>query len=412
MPAWTRLLGLFPAAMLLSACSANTPSTPSTPPQQSLQGFAVGEPSPAAAALDNLPFVAMARSAPCSEVRNHLYVIDQKQVFWDRAGNCADNAYAQVLFGANPNTVLCTSADTIAGPRTTCTDENARALFETARQNAGKADLGLGASHAVKALSFLPADGSSLPFKTLERNSQTAIHSVRNLTITDAAGWAGLWAEHTKTRAAAPAMPNIDFGKSMVIALFNGEPDNCYKTVNILRVGVAGGKVVVEYAEDQIQTLMACSPGNSGLQLAVTERAEGPVEFVNVSAQRLHGAVLEASDHSGIASAQTALVKDAQAWDTLWARHSADQKQPPAAPAVDFSSNMVVAVFAGNQPGGCYTLNIENVYRNGGALNVLYRITAPGREMICKEDASAPAQMLAIARSTDNVRFVDASAFN
>ena len=54
-------------------------------------------------------FVARAREEVCAGTRNRLFVIDGKQVFWDRAGNCGDNSYAQRLYGATPDVLLCSA---------------------------------------------------------------------------------------------------------------------------------------------------------------------------------------------------------------------------------------------------------------------------------------------------------------
>jgi hypothetical protein len=42
-------------------------------------------------------FINLAKDASCANTKNRLFVIDQKQVFWDKAGSCADAAYSQTL---------------------------------------------------------------------------------------------------------------------------------------------------------------------------------------------------------------------------------------------------------------------------------------------------------------------------
>jgi hypothetical protein len=138
----------------LAGCGAGTASQPDRQAGQVSQGSAGQSATPA---LD--AFQAMARAAGCSEQRNRLFVIDGTQVLWDHAGNCADAAYGQVLFGATPDAVLCTSGDTLAGPRTGCTDPALRPLFDTVLANLDKADLGLGSAHKVERVDFLAAPG-------------------------------------------------------------------------------------------------------------------------------------------------------------------------------------------------------------------------------------------------------------
>lgn len=84
-------------------------------------------------------------------------------MLWGRAGNCADNSDDTVLTGATPQAVLCSLGDGIAGPRTGCTDERARALFDTMPKNLDKAGLVLGAGHKVEPVGFLPKSGALVP---------------------------------------------------------------------------------------------------------------------------------------------------------------------------------------------------------------------------------------------------------
>jgi hypothetical protein len=114
------------------------------------QGIAVGEPNgvvPVAA-----DFIAKAQEATCTDQRNRLFMIDKSMVFWDRAGSCPDNSYGRNLYGATPQQLLCSVADSIGGPQTNCTDDKTRALFNTIVSNLDRADLGLGGGHQVEAL--------------------------------------------------------------------------------------------------------------------------------------------------------------------------------------------------------------------------------------------------------------------
>jgi hypothetical protein len=98
------------------------------------------------------PFIQMAKESPCQQIRNRLFLIDSTLVFWDRIGNCPDNAREQTLFGSSVDTVLATSHDSIAGPMKKVNDEKYRTLFETILINRDANDLGLGASHQVQLL--------------------------------------------------------------------------------------------------------------------------------------------------------------------------------------------------------------------------------------------------------------------
>jgi len=106
--------------------------------------------------IDLQPFIIQARNAECSDLRNILYVIDNRLVLWDRAGNCSDSNYSQTLYGQNIDQVLCRHFDSIAGPQTVYYDEKHKGLFDTALANLDKPDLGLGPEHKVVPMSALP----------------------------------------------------------------------------------------------------------------------------------------------------------------------------------------------------------------------------------------------------------------
>jgi hypothetical protein len=142
----------FAGALTLTGCGGA--AGPTAQGQQAGQGVAVGEPNGALPATSE--FIAHAQEANCADQRNRLFMIDKRMVFWDRAGSCGDNAYGRTLFGATPQTVLCAVTDSIAGPQTTCNDEQVRALFDTIVANLDRSDLGLGADHQVEALVIPP----------------------------------------------------------------------------------------------------------------------------------------------------------------------------------------------------------------------------------------------------------------
>jgi hypothetical protein len=105
-------------------------------------------------AVDLAPFKVMARAGGCADVRNRLFLIDDQLVFWDRAGNCADAAYGETLYGGTPDRFLCALHDSIAGPVKNCQDERYQDLFQAITANLSEPDLGLGSGHTVQGVPF------------------------------------------------------------------------------------------------------------------------------------------------------------------------------------------------------------------------------------------------------------------
>lgn len=81
--------------------------------------------------------------------------------------------------------------------------------------------------------------------------SRSAITSPRAVVIKDEASWRALWAEHTKGMADAPALPEADFARERIVAVFLGERTSGGATVEMTArpSRAAEGELVVSYRE-------------------------------------------------------------------------------------------------------------------------------------------------------------------
>lgn len=262
----------------LAGCGGGGGAGPAATTDRQAGSIAVGEPHPAA--LSTAPFIAMARDAACVDTRNRLFVIDGKRVFWDHAGQCADAAYGQVLFADRLDTVLCSHGDTIAGPRTSCADEAARALFETALAHPDQLDLGLGSAHQIEQLAFLPKAGSTIAFSNVASSAFSGIKAPRQVVIRDQAAWQALWAEHGAYAMPAPDLPKVDFARRMLVAVFGGQYSNGCYGVGITSIKAGADKVKVEVTEHGPQPGVACSfVVVSPMQVVALDRIDAEVVF-------------------------------------------------------------------------------------------------------------------------------------
>jgi hypothetical protein len=103
-------------------------------------------------AFDLGPFLEMAAHDPCASLRKELFLIDGDIVFWSREGNCADAAYADILYAGSIDSLVCSFHDSVTGPQRSCRDASYRAMFDTILANRDKPDLGLGPGHTVRAV--------------------------------------------------------------------------------------------------------------------------------------------------------------------------------------------------------------------------------------------------------------------
>jgi len=104
---------------------------------------------------------------------------------------------------------------------------------------------------------------------------------------------------------------------------------------------------------------------------------------------------------SNVDDAKTVVVRDAAAWKKLWQGHAPDR----ALPAVDFSHEMVVAVFMGSRTTAGYDVTIQGTREEGGALVVAYRETAPARDAMTAQILTAPYHVAAVPARSGDVTF-------
>jgi hypothetical protein len=110
---------------------------------------------------------------------------------------------------------------------------------------------------------------------------------------------------------------------------------------------------------------------------------------------------IDKGTESNVDDATTVVVRDAAAWKKLWQGHAPDR----ALPAVDFSHEMVVAVFMGSRTTSGYDVAIQGTREEGGALVVAYRETAPAREAMTAQVITAPYHIAAVPVRSGDVRF-------
>ena len=92
----------------------------------------------------------------------------------------------------------------------------------------------------------------------------------------------------------------------------------------------------------------------------------------------------------------TAAARTEAEWAPLWKKHNYDKPAPP----VDFSKEMVVAVFMGSRPTAGFTVEIVSASARDGKLMVTYREVLPGPGSISAQVLTAPYHIAAVAKSS------------
>ena len=100
-------------------------------------------------------------------------------------------------------------------------------------------------------------------------------------------------------------------------------------------------------------------------------------------------------DQSNVDDAKQVLVRSEAEWTKVWNQHAPDQPKP----AVDFSKEMVVAVFMGSRPSAGFSTTITSAMAAKGALLVHYKETAPPAGAVTAQILTFPFHIVAIAKA-------------
>jgi protease stability complex PrcB-like protein len=111
--------------------------------------------------------------------------------------------------------------------------------------------------------------------------------------------------------------------------------------------------------------------------------------------------ILDKGAQSNIDSPRQVVARTAAEWTALWKQHDSDKP----APAVDFSREMVLAVFMGSRPTAGYSVEITSVDARDGGIVVSYHETAPPRDAITAQILTSPYYMVAVSGHKGEVRF-------
>jgi len=104
---------------------------------------------------------------------------------------------------------------------------------------------------------------------------------------------------------------------------------------------------------------------------------------------------------SAIETARQVTVRSADEWAALWKENGA---QAPL-PAVDFSREIVLGVFAGTRPTAGYGIEIVRAVGTTETLVIEYIETAPSRGAITAQVLTSPYHLVAIPRHDGSISF-------
>jgi hypothetical protein len=104
---------------------------------------------------------------------------------------------------------------------------------------------------------------------------------------------------------------------------------------------------------------------------------------------------------SNIEEPRQAVVRTAAEWQSLWKQHAGNSAAPP----VDFTQSMVVAVFLGTRPTAGFSVAITAVKTEGTRTVVEYLEREPSRDAFVGQVLTSPFHAVRLARTAGPVEF-------
>ena len=123
--------------------------------------------------------------------------------------------------------------------------------------------------------------------------------------------------------------------------------------------------------------------------------------IVMAQAPSLNMTAVAQGTSSGIDDSREVVVRSPAEWQALWKAHAG----PQAAPAIDFSTDVVAAVFLGTRPTGGFQVEIVAARLENGALMVEYVERRPGADAIVTQVQTSPFHIVKLPRFDGPIRF-------
>jgi hypothetical protein len=130
------------------------------------------------------------------------------------------------------------------------------------------------------------------------------------------------------------------------------------------------------------------------------------VSGVNGFAAELQFRTLAQGGHSGIGQATNRVIQSQAEWEDFWKKAQGMVVPSPAAPSVNFETEMVLAAAMGLKSTGGYSITIRRVERTADRLKIYVVEQSPGPNDIVTQALTAPFHFVAVPRTDLRPEFV------
>jgi phosphopantothenoylcysteine synthetase/decarboxylase len=115
---------------------------------------------------------------------------------------------------------------------------------------------------------------------------------------------------------------------------------------------------------------------------------------------------IQQGTYSGIKEPLAQVITNQQDWEALWKRHTSVLVPQPPAAKINFDSEAVVAIYAGEKRTGGYRIVLKNVASEQADLVVTYQLTEPPANSFTLQVLSQPFLLLKVQKPPGTIRLV------
>jgi len=129
------------------------------------------------------------------------------------------------------------------------------------------------------------------------------------------------------------------------------------------------------------------------------------IEMIEKSITSLEFDTIEKGFFSGITEKKNLVIRTQDQRAKLWNKHTSIRIPPPEAPAIDFTENMILAVFMGQKPSGSFAVEITRVEKCENGLVVFFSEVEPPPDAVVTAVLTQPYHIIRIEKSNLPVKF-------
>jgi hypothetical protein len=198
-------------------------------------------------------------------------------------------------------------------------------------------------------------------------------------------------------RSALPGIATVAFNDLATHSYFLVAASDCPAHSEFSDADFERDRVTIRINRYKPRESVACDAAfAASYHVFKAQKSQAPeVHFESVSHQ----------SHSYIDQQRFVVISDASAWAALWEEHHRGISPTPALPDVDFSENIVIGVYLGIRPNGCYGVGIDRIYRSGETNIVEYTERTPSENDICTMALVSPSHLVTIPKTPHPFEF-------